>query len=72
VSRDYRRRGIALALKLLAIDYARRVGAKWIKTGNASTNRPMLSINEALGFVKRPAWISYLKTFDQEQGAPRS
>lgn len=61
VSREYRGRGIALALKLCAIDYARRVGAPEIRTDNASTNRPMLRINEALGFVKQPAWITMVK-----------
>jgi len=62
VARDYRRRGLALALKLLAIDYARRAGVKTLKTWNDSRNAPMLSINRALGFVRQPAWISYLKT----------
>lgn len=58
---DYRRRGIALALKLRAIDYARRHAVPTIRTDNASTNRPMLSINEALGFAKIPPWITFVK-----------
>jgi GNAT superfamily N-acetyltransferase len=60
--RDYRRMGIALALKLKAIDYARQRGVRELRTGNETRNRPMLSINEALGFVKQPVWVSYVKT----------
>lgn len=66
ICRDYRRRGIALALKLRAIDYARRHGVVTLKTWNESNNRAMLSINEALGFVKQPAWISYVKHISGE------
>jgi len=66
VRREYRRRGIALALKLRAIDYAMRAGAPVIRTDNAETNRPMLSINEALGFEKLPAWLTLRKNIRGE------
>lgn len=59
--RDYRRLGLALALKLRAVAYAKANGYREIRTGNESNNRAMLSINERLGFVKQPAWVEYAK-----------
>ena len=61
VLRDERGKGIAMALKLKTIDYARAHGFREIRTWNASINRPMLAINEALGFAKQPAWIVFGK-----------
>lgn len=58
VRRDSRGKGIAMALKLRTVHHAQAVGADHIKTWNDQKNRPMLSINEAMGFVKQPAWIS--------------
>ncbi|GHF51964.1 GNAT superfamily N-acetyltransferase [Deinococcus metalli] len=55
--RAWRRRGLALALKLAAIRVALAHGAAEIWTGNATTNAPMLAINERLGFRPRPAFI---------------
>lgn len=59
VVRSHRRRGIALALKLRALDYARQQGYRKVKTWNNTGNRGMLSINYALGFKPQPAWIDY-------------
>jgi len=66
VRREYRRKRLALAMKLRGIQYARSVGAPEIRTGNESNNRPMLAINEALGFVKQPAWIDLSRTLRTE------
>jgi hypothetical protein len=37
------------------------MGVDHIKTWNDQKNRPMLSINEAMGFEKQPAWIAVEK-----------
>ncbi len=66
VRRAYRRRGIALALKLRGIAYAQTIGAPTIKTWNETNNQGMLAINEALGFVKQPVWIDFVKTLRDE------
>ena len=57
VRRDARGRGLAMALKLLTVRHAQRMGVDHIKTWNDQRNRPMLAINEAMGFEKQPAWI---------------
>jgi GNAT superfamily N-acetyltransferase len=64
VRRAYRRRGIALALKVHALAFAKAQGYRRVTTDNESNNRGMLHINEQLGFVKNPVWIHYVKTFE--------
>lgn len=58
---DYRRRGIALALKIRSLRYARELGITKVGTNNAASNVGMLAINERLGFAKEPAWIHMVK-----------
>lgn len=62
----HRHRGVALALKVTALTQAKRLGKTAVRTENAQVNRPMLSINEALGFEKLPAWIDLAKMMKGE------
>ena len=61
VRREARGKGIAMALKLRTVQYAIDKGIEHIKTWNDVHNKPMLSINEAMGFTKQPAWVAYEK-----------
>jgi GNAT superfamily N-acetyltransferase len=61
VRRAYRRRGIALGLKVAALRYAQELGCQRVVTDNAAVNEGMLAINGALGFARNPVWTRYLK-----------
>lgn len=50
----YRGRGIAQALKLLGMRFARHAGAASIRTNNDSENAPMLAVNRKLGYQPEP------------------
>ena len=61
VESAWRGKGIALALKLLAIDCARRYGADYISTNNDSENAPMLAINRRLGYQPEPGFYRMMR-----------
>lgn len=61
VRREYRGRGIAIALKLQVMEYARSKGYTRVKTWNSTLNEGMLAINARLGFVRQPFWGQYEK-----------
>src|SRR5438034_5523152 len=62
VTRGYRGRGIATALKLKVIDFGKRNGYEMLKTWNDSKNTAMLAINIKLGFKPQVGWITMEKT----------
>jgi len=59
----YRGRGLAQALKLRTIAFAREQGYRQIHTSNESTNAPMLHINELIGFQRQVPTIVFEKRF---------
>lgn len=67
VSRSHRRRGIATAIKVHAIEFGRGLGARAIQTDNDDHN-PMYDLNVQLGFKPVPAWLLFQKLVgDQEE-----
>ncbi len=68
VARTHRRRGIATALKVRSIEFARSVDARVIQTDNEENN-PMYDLNVRLGFKPTPAWLLFQKLLKEEGGA---
>jgi mycothiol synthase len=54
--RDWRRRGVATALKHAEIAAAKREGFERLLTESEERNEPMRRLNEKLGFVPAPEW----------------
>lgn len=54
VSREYRGRGLALAVKIKSMEYAKQQGADYIRTNNHATNERMLAVNRKLGYQPEP------------------
>ncbi len=61
VLRAYRRRGVALALKLRGVTYARAHGCTRVNTGMASNNAAVVALNTRLGFVPQQAYVTFCK-----------
>ncbi len=60
VVRSHRRKGVATALKLHGIRFARGYGATIVETDNEENN-PMFGLNLHLGFEAQPAWLDFRK-----------
>jgi len=61
VRKEYRRRGIATALKLMVAKAASSTGAKYLRTSNDSANKLILELNTSLGFKRTQTWAIYQK-----------
>lgn len=62
VLREYRRKGIAVALKVATIKYVKSINGISIETDNEENN-PMYNINILLGFKPLPAWVTFEKIY---------
>ncbi|SRR5579884_421866 len=65
VTREYRGRGVGTALKVRGVRYACDHGYRTIITGNDTLNRPILAINDRLGFVRQPQLIFFEKSLER-------
>jgi predicted GNAT superfamily acetyltransferase len=61
VRREYRRQGVALALKLLSFRLMKERGYLRTLTNNDTANPPILHLNEQLGYIKRPGDLQWEK-----------
>ncbi|MEM7735211.1 MAG: GNAT family N-acetyltransferase [Deinococcota bacterium] len=59
VHRDYRNRGIATVLKALVASYAKTQGEVDINAAGSGENQAMRHVNEKLGYMIEPAWITF-------------
>ncbi len=65
VVRTHRRRGIATALKMRTVLYAKSSGAATIETSNEEGSA-MYALNMKLGFRPGPAWLDFSKAVTSE------
>lgn len=56
VRREYRNRGVGLAMQLRGISYAQKNGFPVLKTCTAVQNHPMQALFNKLGYVRDPEW----------------
>lgn len=61
VDRAYRGRGISLAIKVVALSWAKAEGYPHNRTNNHSANAPMLATNRRLGYKPEPGFYTYGK-----------
>jgi len=66
VLREYRGRGIGVAVKAASISTLFNEGERWFSTGGAASNEASLGANRALGYVVEPTWRTYSMTHKQQ------
>src|SRR5581483_10900838 len=65
--REYRGRGLGLAVKLASIAWARERGIERLVTNNDETNAPMLAINRKLGYVPAGRRVEHSVALERER-----
>lgn len=67
VDREYRGRNLSLAIKVVALGWAKAKGYPQNRTNNHSANAPMLATNRRLGYVPEPGVYAYYKPVGNQQ-----
>lgn len=67
VDREYRRKGVATALKVACLTRCKELGYQVVETDNEEKN-PMLDLNVALGFRKVFEWMQFELKLPSAQG----
>jgi len=62
---EYRKIGLATALKAHGIEYAKSHGYQKIRTVNVSTNQAILRANLGMGYIPERAWASLVKDLSE-------
>ena len=65
VRQEWRRMGIATALKVSVLRAARERGLKRLITANEENN-PILGINQTLGYKPLPTWLGWSLALDSK------
>ncbi len=65
VARGYRGRGVAKALKVLAVSHARQCGADYLWTWNNSRNTPIIRLNHQMGYRPEPGTYTLAKSLSR-------
>ena len=60
-SRSVRGRGVARALKCETVAQAIALGVKDVRTNNDGENRPIIHLNEEMGYRRIPGYVQFLK-----------
>ena len=69
VKRAYRGQGLATALKVKALTFAKTLDIPKVYTDNDTKNVEMIAVNAKLGFERQPAWISLRRTIEDVRDA---
>lgn len=66
----HRGHGLGLRLKLANLDRVRRhePAVRWVETANDETNRPMIAVNEAMGFEPYDRLVSWTREVGPPEG----
>ena len=64
VRREYRGRGLSLAVKVAGLQWAMAAGVKRLQTYNHSDNQRMLAVNRKMGYVPEPGTFEMRKDLD--------